>query len=146
MLTTPHAAAGIAIGVLVGNPAVVIPAALASHFMLDCVPHWQETLAPYNPTKKTYIRVPLDIALALGITILATRWQPHYAAAIWLGAIFANVPDLDTMVILIPKLKRGIIQKYWDWHCKIQRETSSLWGIVPQLFVIVASLALAKLR
>jgi hypothetical protein len=146
MLTTPHAAAGIAIGALVGNPYIVVPAALASHFVLDAVPHWQETLAPYTPTRKTYVRVPLDIALAVGITVLATRWQPHYMLAIWLGAVFANVPDLDTVVILIPKLKRGLVRKYWDWHCGIQRETASLWGIVPQLVVIAVSLVLAKSR
>ena len=146
MLTTPHAAAGIAIGALVGNPYVVIPVAITSHFVLDAVPHWQETLAPYKPTRKTYVRVPLDIALAVGITIVATHWQPDYAAAIWLGSIFANMPDLDTIVILIPKLKRGIVSKYWDWHCRIQRETASLWGIVPQVLVIAASLVLVKLR
>ncbi|HEY5153069.1 MAG TPA: hypothetical protein VII55_03770 [Candidatus Saccharimonadales bacterium] len=146
MLTTPHAAAGIAIGAFVGNPLVVIPTTMASHFLLDAVPHWQETLAPYNPTRKTYIRVPLDIALAVAMTILATRWQPHYTGVIWLGAIFANVPDLDTVTILIPKLRQGIVRKYYDWHCAIQRETASLWGVVPQLLVIAISLVLVKVR
>jgi hypothetical protein len=141
MLTTPHAAAGIAIGAILSNPLIAIPVAVASHFVLDAVPHWQETLAPYTPNRKTYIRVPLDIALAVSITILAAHWQPQHLTNIWLGAIFANVPDLDTVVILVPSLKKGIIQRYWDWHCKIQRETSSLWGLVPQLIVIAVTLA-----
>lgn len=143
MLTTPHAAAGIAIGTLIANPLAVIPVALASHYLLDTVPHWQETLAPYTPTKKTYIRVPIDLALAVGITILAAHWQSQHTAAIWTGAVFANLPDLDSLVVLVPELKQGLVQKYWDWHCRIQRETSSLWGLLPQLAVITASLALA---
>jgi hypothetical protein len=143
MLTTPHAAAGIAIGAVIANPLVVAPIAVASHFLLDSVPHWQETLAPYIPTKKTYIRVPIDIALAVGITLLAVHWQPQHAAAIWTGAIFANLPDLDSIVVLLPRLKNGIIQKYWGWHCRIQRETSSFWGLLPQALVVAASLILA---
>lgn len=143
MLTTPHASAGVAIGALLGNPVIVAPIALASHFVLDAVPHWQETLAPYTPTKKTYIRIPLDLALAVGITLLAVHWQPHKAAAIWTGAIFANLADLDSAVVLWPRLKRGIVQKYWDWHCKIQRETSSVWGLLPQIGVVGLSLIIA---
>lgn len=142
MLTAPHAAAGVAIGVIIPNPLVAAPVAVASHFLLDMVPHWQETLAPYTPTKKTYIRIPLDMALAIGITLLAVHWQPQNTASVWAGAIFANVPDLDSMLVIVPSLKKGIIQTYWDWHCKIQRETSSLWGLLPQLALIAASLVL----
>jgi len=143
MLTTPHAAAGIAIGVVIGSPLLVIPVTIASHFILDMIPHWQETLAPYAPTKKTYIRVPLDIALALGITLLAVHWQPQHTTAIWVGAFFANLPDFDSIVVLLPTLKKGVVKRFWDWHCKIQRETSSLWGIPLQVIVIVLGLFLA---
>lgn len=145
MLTTPHTAAGVALGVLIGNPILVIPAAIASHFLLDRVPHWQETLAPYEPTWKTYIRVPIDISLAVGLTMWAAHAQPAYAAAIWAGAIAANVPDLDTVVVLLPAIKRGMVQRYWDWHCRIQRETSSLAGIIPQLAIILAALLTVQL-
>lgn len=136
MLTTPHAAAGIAFGVVLGNPVLAVPAAIVSHFLLDRVPHWQETLAPYTPTWKTYVRVPIDIALTLGLTVWAAHIQPGQAAAIWAGAIAANVPDLDTLVVVVPAIKRGTVQSYWDWHCRIQRETGSLWGILPQAAVI----------
>lgn len=144
MLTTPHATTGIAIGSLTGNPFIVVPLALASHFVLDAIPHWQETLAPYTPTWKTYVRVPIDICLAIGLTTLACRWQPQHVSSIWLGAIMANIPDLDSAVVLVPKLKMGVVRKYWDWHCRIQRETSSLWGLVPQVIVVALGLLIAN--
>ena len=144
MLTTPHAAAGITLGVVIGNPIAVVPAALAVHFLLDTVPHWQETLAPYTPSWKTYVRVPLDIALAIALTVWAAYMQPTHAAAVWVGAIAGNAPDLDTLVVLAPAIKRGLIQKFWDWHCRIQRETSSLWGIIPQLAVLVLTLCVVR--
>ncbi len=144
MLTTPHATAGAALGALIGDPLWVVPAAIASHFLLDSVPHWQETLAPYTPTKKTYIRAPLDIVLAVSLTALMAHWSPDRSSAVWLGALMANAPDLDVILIVVPEWKRGLIKRYWDWHCQIQRETSSLWGLAPQIAVISLSLFAAK--
>lgn len=145
MLTTPHAAAGVALGITLGNPVLVIPAALTSHFLLDCVPHWQETLAPYEPTWKSYVRIPIDVALAIGLTIWAAHMQPSCVPAIWAGAIAANIPDLDMVVVPLPAIKRGLMRRYWDWHCRIQRETSSLWGVAPQLAVIAAAILSVQL-
>lgn len=144
MLTTPHAVTGATIGVLIPNPWLFIPVAIGSHFVLDSVPHWQETLAPYTPTKKTYLRIPFDIALSLGLVWLIGTWHPHLASSIWLGAIIANLPDLDTIVLPAPNLKVGLLQRFWDWHCSMQRETSSLWGLAPQVIVIFAGLVVAK--
>ncbi len=141
MLTTPHSMAGAAIGALLPNPIVVIPLSIGSHFVLDSIPHWQETLAPYIPTKKTYIRIPIDIALAITLVWLVAHWQPNHISTIWLGATMANAPDLDVIMVLVPRLKQGLLKKYWDWHCKIQQETSSMWGVLTQLIVIAASLA-----
>ena len=143
MLTTPHATAGIALGTFIGNPMLIVPAAIASHFILDAVPHWQETLAPYTPTRLTYVRVAFDIALAVGLNILAVHWRPAHTAGIWLGVISANLPDLDSIIPMIPSMKRGPLEAYWDWHCRIQRETKSLWGILPQLLVIGGSLIIS---
>lgn len=140
MLTTPHAVVGAAIGALVVNPLLVIPAAIASHFLLDSVPHWQETLAPYEPSKKTWIRIPIDLALAVSLVGLLAYWVPDRAGAVWLGAVMGNLPDLDVIMIVMPQLKRGLLRKYWDWHCRIQRETGSLWGVVPQVAVIMMAL------
>src|ERR1035437_4711535 len=141
MLTTPHAVTGATIGALLINPLLVVPVAIGSHFVLDSILHWQETLAPYIPTKKTYIRIPIDIILAVTLVLLIAHWQPNRVGAIWLGAIAANVPDLDSVVILLPKLKQGLLKKYWDWHCKKKRETISWWGVFTQFIIIAIGLA-----
>jgi hypothetical protein len=78
--------------------------------------------------------------LAVGFVSLIAHWQPNHMGAIWLGAVMANVPDLDVILVLIPRLKHGLIKKYWDWHCRIQLETSSLWGVLTQLVVIAVGL------
>lgn len=141
MLVSPHVTAGAALGAVIGHPILVIPFAIASHFILDSVPHWQETLAPYQPTKKTFIRIPIDMAIGLAVILLAVQAQPHNALAIWVGALFASGADLDVLLVVYPKLKRGLLHRYWTWHCAIQRETSSLWGVVPQVAVMLLGLA-----
>lgn len=140
MLVAPHAAAGAAVGILIGDIAIAAPVAVMSHFVLDTVPHWQETLAPYTPTRATYIRIPLDIAIAVGIVALAVTVRPSHAIVIIISALCATAADLDVLTVVFPKLKRGIVRKYWDWHCAIQRETSSFWGLLPQFIVIALAL------
>jgi hypothetical protein len=136
MLVLPHVATGVALGALIGDPLIVVPAAIASHFILDAIPHWQETMAPYQPTWKTYVRIPIDIGLAIALVIYAVNLHPELLPGILLGAVFASIPDLDVITIKLPALQRGIVKRYWDWHCKIQREVSSLWGVTTQLIVI----------
>lgn len=127
------------LGTLLPAP-LAIPAAVASHYLLDSVPHWQETLAPYTPTRKTYIRIPIDIALAVGLTLLIAHWQPAYQGRIWWSAFAANAPDLDSFLAVAPNLKRGLLKMYWDWHCRIQHETDRGYGVLTQLFVIALGL------
>jgi hypothetical protein len=146
MLTTPHAVTGAALGALLVNPVLVVPAAIASHYLLDTVPHWQETLAPYTPTWKTWTRIPFDLALAAGLVMLVAVWHPAAAGSVWLGAAAGNLPDADVLLIVVPKLKRGWLAREYDWHCRIQRETASLWGLVPQAAVIAGALSLASLQ
>jgi hypothetical protein len=139
MLVAPHIATGVTLGIVIGDPILVVPIAIASHFLLDSVPHWQETMAPYDPTWKTYLRIPIDFGIGICIVALALHFQPQYSATILLGAFFASAPDLDVLVIAFPWLKKGIVEAYWNWHCKIQREITSLWGVTTQLVVLAIS-------
>lgn len=40
MTATNHALTGAAIGLLVGEPLIAVPAAIASHFICDALPHY----------------------------------------------------------------------------------------------------------
>ncbi len=144
MLTTPHSLTGATIAVLIPNPIISVPFAVGSHFILDSIPHWQETLYPYKPHKGTWIRVSLDVALSFGLVWWITQSHSDISAVIWLTAFAANVPDFDFIVVLIPKLLGfKLLKSFWDWHCKIQRETSSLWGLVPQIILFIACLMIS---
>jgi hypothetical protein len=136
MLVTPHAVVGATMGVLV--PArFAVCTAVASHFLLDAVPHWQETLPPYTPHRGTWVRVPIDMTLALILTRWIARRQVD-SRKVWLAAFAGVVPDVDVLWFLAPRFlgRVGVLRRYVSWHADIQRETSRPAGIVPQLGVI----------
>jgi hypothetical protein len=145
MLITPHAVAGATIGALVPIRAVALSAAVSSHFLLDVVPHWQETLAPYTPHRGTWLRVPIDLALALAMTHVIARGSTS-GRNVWGSALAAALPDIDFLWFLAPSAfeRLGPVRIYVDWHVAIQRETSRLWGLAPQLAVIFGCVAVLR--
>ena len=147
MLITPHALTGAAIGLRLKHPLKAIPVAVASHFVLDTIPHWQETLFPYRPGIATWIRIPIDLALAVaGVTWIARRGgkrQRGLGRTVVIGALAGTLPDLDALACSQPALLRnGWLKRYFVWHCGIQDETSQHWGLIPQIAVSLAALAL----
>lgn len=147
MLITPHALAGAAIGLRLKQPEKAIPVALASHFILDTVPHWQETLFPYRPGRATWIRIPIDLSLAtLGVTWMArygSKRQRGLGRSVVAGALAGTLPDLDALACASPALLRnGWLKRYFLWHCGLQEETSKRWGLLPQIAVSLVALVL----
>lgn len=143
MLITPHALAGATIVVLIPNPVIAIPIAVGSHFILDSIPHWQETFYPYKATYKTWIRIPIDLTLAVILVSIITIHHPDITNLIWIGAFAANAPDLDSIASIRPiSLRNKVFKTYYNWHCVIQRETVSFKGILTQLVFVVGSLIL----
>jgi hypothetical protein len=145
MLVTPHAVMGATIGALIKSRPAAVPLAVASHFALDMVPHWQETVAPYRPHAGTWLRAPLDLALAAGMTAFIAR-RSDDPGAVWRAACAAASPDLDFVLFAFPALApaKGPVQVYVTWHSRIQRETASLWGLAPQVGVVVGCLWLTR--
>src|SRR5215831_4343927 len=112
MLLTPHAIVGAVIGVCLKHPLKVIPVAILSHFLLDTIPHWQETLAPYRPGLATWVRLPLDALLALcGVAWIIRRSQQRggkaLAASAIVGTLAGLAPDVDALACANPLLLKN---------------------------------------
>jgi hypothetical protein len=137
MLVTPHAVVGATLGSVIPARWAAMTVSLSSHFLLDTVPHWQETLPPYTPHRGTWARVPID----LGLAVILTRWIARRSGdspRVWCAALAGVIPDLDFVWFLAPDAFRrfGVLRGYVSWHAGIQRETSHPGGLVPQLGVI----------
>lgn len=92
MLTTPHLIVGAAIGAHFHNPMVIAPAAAASHFLLDSIPHLMGIIEVEDLDKKDLVFVALDVVLGVGLVYFFARNNPN-SELLWLGAFCAMLPD-----------------------------------------------------
>lgn len=144
MLITPHVLTGAAIATLIPIPYISIPLALGSHFLLDNIIHWQETRYPYIPTMATWIRIPIDLILSIAMIWFITKRHPNNSLNIWLTAFAAAAPDLNSIAVFLPQLRSSqLFLNYCTFHEKLQRETASWWGIVPQAVLTIISIIIS---
>jgi hypothetical protein len=141
MILIPHFLIGAAIGKTVPNIAFAIPLAFGSHIVLDLIPHWQETLYPYKPETKTWVRSIFEVLLILGIIywLIANRANLQIIVCAFVGIL----PDMDSVFYLQPfkKLLDAKVLRCWiRFHEKIQiKETNKWWGLLPELVIIILS-------
>lgn len=145
MLAINHALTGAAIGLSISNPLIAAPLAVASHFALDSVPHYDPpgTEAERISAKRFIKQLVLDTSLCLLLVCILALTRPKDWLLACVCAFLAASPDL----FWIPKfvqLKRTRKYKtsslFLRFHKKIQWHTSPrLWVIEALYFMVLAS-------
>lgn len=147
MLETPHVVVGAAIAIKVGNPALALPLALASHFVLDKVPHWNphlytETQKLGKPSRNSTIVGVVDIALSLvsGLWI-ASIYLPDYqkVGVILAGSLLAVLPDVVKYPYYYLKVRNRYLVRWVKFERALQVNASPLPGVLTQLAIIIAA-------
>ena len=148
MLETPHVIVGAAIATKVLNPALSLPLALGSHFILDQILHWNphtytETKKLGHPSKKSTIIVIIDSTLALfsGLGIALLTFSDYSKAIIIILACFLSaLPDLVKSPFYYLNSKNKMIKKWVDIERKIQFQTDNIFlGLLTQFLIVVAA-------
>lgn len=134
MLATTHVIAGAAIAVTLKNPTLIIPAALASHLVLDAIPHWNFPLVKRCSLEEFVKIAPelLGMAAAAGAFLIGF---PHLWEIILLGAFFSIAPDLVVEVREI--FGKSVLKTFTAFHENIQREVTPLPGLLTQAALII---------
>lgn len=147
MLETPHVIVGAVIAIKVVNPALSLPLAFASHFILERVPHWNPHLNTEKNklgkiTKRSIQIVILDSSLALlGGFYLASRMLPdvNKFTIVLLACFLSSLPDLVEAPYFFLNIKSRWINKWIALQKSIQVDTSILPGILTQIVTILAA-------
>jgi len=107
------------------NPLIVFPSALASHFLLDAVPHYDAKM----PIKKRYIiEASVDILISIIFLLFYFAYAENLPSAsiILATCFFATLPDFFLALDLLWGIK--ILKPFFlDFHTKIQHEYSWAW-------------------
>lgn len=148
MIEFPHAIVGAAIATKIGNPALALPLALASHFALDLVPHWNPHLNKEIKehgyiTKKTKWIIGIDVvaSLAAGLYIASLALpDTHKAVIVVLGAFFGVLPDVAEAPFFFWGSKNKFLKNLVSFQSKLQFNIPIIPGLISQALVTAATL------
>lgn len=139
MILSTHFIAGAAVASKTDNPLILVASALALHFVLDVIPHWQYIYTTDElKNKKIQVIVAADLLAGPLLAIILTGTTDIYRLLwLWLGGLFCMLPDFFVVLsIIFPKNK--VFEKMLDFHEYIQKyaHQERLLGIITQLAVI----------
>jgi hypothetical protein len=111
-----HALTGAAIGAVLQQPLLIVPLAVASHFILDMIPHFDHEVYRYGGKYYRQI-VTTDGLITIGAILALMFAFPAYALFIALGAISAVAPDIPWQYYYTHGRPKNW---YFNFHTKIQ--------------------------
>lgn len=146
MTATGHAIIGTVIAAKVGNPALAIPLAIASHFVADAIPHWDTaTNIKKKGVKKVFTQTVFDVVLGFVVSYLALNFlspSTSFSYAI-LIVISSQLPDW----LMSPYYFFNI--KLFKWAYDIQQPFDKTldkpWGIINQIVFLILVVLIAKI-
>lgn len=148
MTATAHALVGTVIAAKVGNPALAIPIALASHFLCDALPHWDTGHGREKQTKARFVTASaIDVILGfvLAYLLIIFFFPTTNLLYAFLIIIICQLPDWLT----IPYLFLDWDFAPFNWAYEIQKRFDSSiglpWGFINQATAIIALIVLAKI-
>ena len=147
VLETPHVIVGAAIATQVANPALALPLAFGSHFILEKVPHWNphlntETEKYGRPTKQSTKIVILDVTASLVAGFfIASRVLPDtgHAVTILAAAFVATIPDIIEGPYFFLNMRSEIIKRWIYFQKSIQEDTTLVPGLLTQLVTVITA-------
>ncbi len=148
MTATGHAIIGTVIAAKIGNPALAIPIAIASHVAADAFPHWDPAT---NRRKKGKTRVFKEAVIDVFFGFLLSFFI--------LELIFPNVNLIYAFIIIIASQSLDwLMAPYYFWNIKfapfiwsyklqkrIENRLDKPWGIINQAAILALLVFLAKI-
>lgn len=147
MLETPHVIVGAAIATKVVNPALALPLAFASHFVLEKVPHWNPHLNTEKKkyghiTKQSTLIIIADTTLALisGFTIASISLPDTSRFVVILAACFLSaLPDIMEGPYFFLHIKSEFLTKWVAFQKSLQSDANVLPGLLTQAVTILGA-------
>ena len=127
MIGFNHALTGGIIAAVLPLP-IALPLALASHFLLDMLPHYGISQDERDKSKFWKVFFTVDAFATLGLAIYAII-NNHYA--MFLGGLFATMPDYIWVARVVKTKSFNLSNngnKFTKWHASIQKYEKP-WGI-----------------
>jgi CBS domain containing-hemolysin-like protein len=147
MTATGHALVGTIIAAKIGNPALAIPIAIASHFLADALPHWDTGYDRENQTKTRFVTATvIDVLLGfvLSYLLIILFFPTTNLLYAFIIIIMSQLADWLTVPYLFLNWKFAPFIWIYELQKKFDSSIGLPWGFVNQVVVIIALVILAK--
>lgn len=148
MTATAHAIIGTVIAAKIGNPALAIPLAIASHFVVDALPHWDTSFNRRQKTKAEFFALTVGdfvLGLILSYLLIAVFFPGTNLIYAFIMILVSQSPDWITAPYLFlgwnfaPFNLFYKMQKVFDVHMGLP------WGIMSQVAIVLAVVILGHI-
>jgi hypothetical protein len=144
-----HAMTGALIGLAVGEPAVAVPIALASHFVLDAIPHHDSAKpdSEYLRSKWFTTVLVIDILLCILLVLILAARQPLHWQLAAICAFVAASPDMLFIDRYIKALRHQSVRlsRFVQWTRDIQWFARPIGAVVEAAWFAGAAVLLSSL-
>ncbi len=146
MTLTAHSIIAAAIASKVTSPIIGLPLVLASHFLVDKIPHWDVMTSKNKSNRRIAVETSIDIIL--GFSVAAAFWivKPGVDPAYFFTAVlFSQLPDLLEAPYIFPKFNNPVSKGVYKFQHFIHdlwfdARMPAPWGFVTQIGVTAAFL------
>lgn len=147
MTATGHAIIGTVIAAKIGNPALAIPIAVASHIAADLFPHWDTgTNKKLKSKSDFFIQSVTDLTLSYVLTIVLVVFLFPETSLIYafVMVIAAQGFDWASAPYVFLRIENPPIFKYfYKFQKKFDNRLDKPWGIIGQVAVLVTLVVIA---
>lgn len=148
MTATAHAVIGTVIAAKIGNPALAIPIAIASHAVADAIPHWDPGTNGKEKGKQRVLQdAAVDVILGFILSFTIIKLLFPYVDLSYAFLLIIAAQGLDWLMVPFYFLGIKFPPSIWAYKFqkKIERRLDKPWGIINQVAIIALLVFLAKI-
>jgi hypothetical protein len=139
MLVITHALVGGFLTQKISPPFLSYPLVLASHFLMDRLPHW-DVGALFSVSRKKMLAVfgAFDLVGALVLSWLVFQKSSPFKPFLWGGVFLSILPDLIEFPVIFFDFRPYPLKKFEDFHSRFFHRKARFWpGLIPQIILVI---------
>ena len=146
MTATAHALVGAVIAAKVGNPALAIPIALASHVVMDAIPHWDTgTHSKEKNKNKVLIDSAIDATVGFALSFLLIYFLFPQTSYLYAFFIIIVAQLFDWLMAPYYFFGAKAFKTFYKFQKLYDHKLDKPWGIITQVVFVTTTILLAKI-
>ncbi len=145
MTATGHAIIGTVIAAKIGNPALAVPLAIASHIAADAFPHWDEGTNGNKTKERITLEAVFDVLIGFAISYFLVFFLFPETDIVYVFLMILVSQSLDWITAPYYLFGIKLFKPFYTFQKLFDNEMKAPWGIINQIAILALIVILAKL-